>query len=287
MNSTFRLNEQTRALLALGRVSNLPTVWSNCLAAWMLAGAGWQPHFLLLWTGTTLLYLGGMLLNDAFDVEFDRKYRPERPIVSGQIGARDVWGLGLLCLALGWMALLPIGKGVPILGLTLVATIVWYNAVHKRTVLAPLIMASCRFLLYLVAAAAAGAITLAVGERALALAAYIVGLSYLARTESSGVHPRWPQPLLFVPMIVALCEGQLDDPMLWLSLVAFSAWVVWCLHSVSTRKARLLPGGVGGLLAGIPLVDWVAQGSGALGLWWIFLFLFLSALLLQRVVSAT
>ena len=27
-----------KALLLLGRVSNLPTIWSNCLASWLLAG---------------------------------------------------------------------------------------------------------------------------------------------------------------------------------------------------------------------------------------------------------
>ena len=29
-----------RTLLILGRVSNLPTVWSNCLAGWLLDGGG-------------------------------------------------------------------------------------------------------------------------------------------------------------------------------------------------------------------------------------------------------
>ena len=58
-----------RTLLVLGRVSNLPTVWSNCLAAWLLNfGAAWNNFYVLL-AGTTMLYVGGMYLNDAFDVE--------------------------------------------------------------------------------------------------------------------------------------------------------------------------------------------------------------------------
>ena len=32
-----KLASQLRTLLILGRVSNLPTVWSNCLAGWWLA----------------------------------------------------------------------------------------------------------------------------------------------------------------------------------------------------------------------------------------------------------
>ena len=76
---------QLRTLLILGRVSNLPTVWSNCLAGWWLGGGGnfWKLPFLLL--GMSLLYTGGMFLNDAFDEEFDRQRRAERPIPTGKI----------------------------------------------------------------------------------------------------------------------------------------------------------------------------------------------------------
>ena len=72
-----------RALLILGRVSNLPTVWSNCLAGWWLGGGGNYANLLLLLLGATLLYAGGMFLNDAFDAEFDTQYRRARPIPSG------------------------------------------------------------------------------------------------------------------------------------------------------------------------------------------------------------
>ncbi|HEY0550448.1 MAG TPA: UbiA family prenyltransferase, partial [Verrucomicrobiae bacterium] len=74
-----------RALLLLGRVSNLPTVWSNCLAGWLLGGGGEWPQFAVLCGGATLLYVGGMFLNDAFDAEFDAQHRRERPIPSGAI----------------------------------------------------------------------------------------------------------------------------------------------------------------------------------------------------------
>ena len=89
-----------KALLLLGRVSNLPTVWSNCLAAWLLAGAALVESadvqgFAWLIAGATLLFLAGMFLNDAFDVQFDREHRPERPIPSGAISGKAVWVLGI------------------------------------------------------------------------------------------------------------------------------------------------------------------------------------------------
>src|SRR2546429_470557 len=49
-----------RTLLVLGRVSNLPTVWSNCLAGWWLGGGGNIDKLPFLLEGATFLYTGGM-----------------------------------------------------------------------------------------------------------------------------------------------------------------------------------------------------------------------------------
>ncbi len=107
-----------RTLLILGRVSNLPTIWSNCLAGWMLAGGGdWHrwPHFVFVCLGATFLYLGGMYLNDAFDAEFDQQHRAERPIPSGKINVTAVWQWGLSWLGLGLLCLGPLGATTAIL----------------------------------------------------------------------------------------------------------------------------------------------------------------------------
>src|SRR3974390_1221625 len=103
MSLAILLAQRMRALLVLGRISNLPTVWSNCLAAWFLGGGGQWRSFVLLCLGATPLYTGVMFLNDAFDVEFDRKYRSERPITSGQISLRFVWITGATLLFFGWL----------------------------------------------------------------------------------------------------------------------------------------------------------------------------------------
>ena len=58
--------------LRLGRVSNVPTVWTNVLAASALCGASPAPSMLVvLCLAMTLAYVGGMYLNDAFDSEHD------------------------------------------------------------------------------------------------------------------------------------------------------------------------------------------------------------------------
>ena len=54
-----------RTLLVLGRASNLPTVWSNCFAGWLLGGGGSWIKLAVLTVGGSLAYIGGMFLNDA------------------------------------------------------------------------------------------------------------------------------------------------------------------------------------------------------------------------------
>src|SRR5207247_84954 len=99
-----------RTLLLLGRISNLPTVWSNCLAGWIISGGGELARLLLVCIGTSSLYVGGMFLNDAFDADFDRQHRPERPIPSGAISRSAVWQWGFFWLLIGVIILCLVGR---------------------------------------------------------------------------------------------------------------------------------------------------------------------------------
>ena len=290
MSPGLPLAQRIRVLFVLGRISNLPTVWSNCFAAWLLGGGGRWQELLQLCLGATLLYSGGMFLNDAFDVKFDRQYRSERPIVSGQISLRFVSIAGAALLGLGWLALASLGASVAVFAALLLICIVFYNAVHKRTRLAPLLMASCRFLLYLVAASAAqaGASRLVLWF-ALSLFCYIVGLSYFARVESTGgIVSRWPSLLLFLPLVLAFTFGEASRPRLWVAAAVQCLWVMLCLNGALPKIRRFLRGGVAGLLAGIPFVDWLSV-AGCISQTpdLVFPILFLFALILQRVAPAT
>src|SRR5262245_13283313 len=82
--------------LRLGRVSNLPTVWTNVLAGVVLAGGRPQPRLLTLWTALSCFYVGGMFLNDAFDRQVDARERAEGPITSGEKVGTEVYGSVLL-----------------------------------------------------------------------------------------------------------------------------------------------------------------------------------------------
>ena len=283
-------NSYLRSLLILGRVSNLPTVWSNCLAGWLLAGGGSTAHFVQLTLGTTFLYLGGMFLNDAFDADFDRQNRPERPIPSGAIDVGEVWKWGSVWLILGVVCLSLLGLQSAILAFLLAISILLYDSIHKIFILSPVIMAACRFLVILIAssAATAGITGLSIWS-ALVLAAYIVGLSYMARTESSpGPLRYWPLLFLAAPVILAMTINRGDY--LWRGIFLSALLVVWianCARHAYAGTPHNVARMIGGLLAGIVLVDLLAVASLTLPFALLFLSLFLLALAAQRFIPPT
>lgn len=279
-----------RNFLLLGRVSNLPTVWSNCLAGWWLGGGGNFDQLPFLFSGVTLIYLGGMFLNDAFDEDFDRQHRRERPIPSGAATAKSVWRWGLVLLGVGAACLYWLGTVAGWLGFALVVCVLVYDAIHKLITFSPVLMGICRFFVYVIAAAVGvSGVTGWAIWCGLALGAYVTGLSFVARRESArGPMQYWPLILLAVPILLALImnAGPFRPPALLLAAI-FGLWVLRCLRHTLWSPVRRVGRTVSGLLAGIVLVDWLAIADAPLELSFVFLGLFLAALLLQRFVPAT
>jgi hypothetical protein len=287
---TLETRKYFRTLLVLGRVSNLPTVWSNCLAGWLIAGGGSIAALLLLCGGATALYIGGMYLNDAFDVEFDRLNRKERPIPSGAISVGDVWGYGLSWLGLGLVLVYFFNTTTFALAIALVFSIVLYDAVHKAIAFSPVLMALCRFFLFLMAASVGrnGINGLAVWT-AFALAFYIVGLSYVARSESNrGPIRYWPCLFLIAPLILAFLanDGDFRKQSLLLSVILLF-WILRCLYHIIFATTKNVGRTVSGLLAGIALVDLLSCNGSAAGWLLLFALMFGLALLFQRYIPAT
>lgn len=279
-----------RALLVLGRVSNLPTVWSNCLAGWLLGGGGSGWSLFDLCAGTTLLYVGGMYLNDAVDVEFDRQHRQERPIPAGHVNALTVWWFAIVLLGGGLLLLMPLGYPTAVLAVLLSGTIVVYDIVHKWVAFAPVLMAGCRFWLFLVAASVGmDGVTGYSVWCALVLAAYVVGLSYIARRESlNSAVAWWPMLALAAPAVLALLVDNADFRGRGIGLsVLLLAWVIQCIRHTFWMGERNVGRTVSGLLAGIVLVDLLAVAGGSTVTGIIFAALFGLALLFQRYVPAT
>src|ERR671923_2518876 len=80
-----------RQYLLLVRAPNLFTVPSNILTGYFAmtpVGLTDTGALLLLVVSSIFLYMSGIILNDYFDIEIDRKERPNRPLASGRIKKR-------------------------------------------------------------------------------------------------------------------------------------------------------------------------------------------------------
>jgi 4-hydroxybenzoate polyprenyltransferase len=146
-----------RTALQLGRVSNLPTVWTNVLAGTVLSGV--EPSLAVVVSvgvATSLLYIAGMYLNDAFDHRWDAEHRARRPIPMGEVDVRTVFVAGFGMMAAGLVILL-VGPGGPrafLPGLVLAGLVVLYDVSHNKNPIAPVILGLCRVAVYVVAARA-------------------------------------------------------------------------------------------------------------------------------------
>jgi 4-hydroxybenzoate polyprenyltransferase len=262
--------------LRLGRVSNLPTVWTNAFAGAALAGGelGVSVAAALL-AAVTLLYTAGMFLNDFYDRDVDAIQRPSRPIPAGQAEPSEVLAVGAGALAAGvvfaTIAAAASSTGSPLGAFTaasaLATCVVVYDAIHKHTPLAVLVMAACRALVYLVAAAAVAANTTpAVLAGAVALFVYVTGMSAVARRETERrVTDRWPLALLVAPPTIALWLGRSEPASLALT-AAFAAWTFAAVRPLG-RGDTDVGLAVSRMIAGICLLDAaLIAGRGRLGL---------------------
>lgn len=190
---------------------------------------------------------------------------------------------GLVCLTF-------CGGNTLALGVALALSILLYDAVHKLLSFSPVLMGSCRFFLYLTASSCgvSGVTGWAVWA-GLALTAYIAGLSYFARRESSGSPlAYWPLLLLYFPCALSLImnTGAYRQDALLLSLI-LGLWVARCARFTMGPSEKQVGRAVSGLLAGIVFVDWLAITDGAGHLGFLFIALFILALAFQRFVPAT
>ncbi len=141
-----------KGVLALCRVSNLPTVWMNVLTAMVLSSAGFSAgDFLLLAVSLSAFYCGGMGLNDLFDRETDAVHQTFRPIPARRISLSQAQMVTGSCFAVGaGLLLVAPWPSAVVPGAVLLALIYFYDRLHKRHPSSVLMMAACRTMVFVV-----------------------------------------------------------------------------------------------------------------------------------------
>lgn len=304
-------------LLAAGRVANLPSVVSNVVfgASFII----WWVDFEalnLFWPALAgcFLYLGGCFLNDWYDRPWDQKNKPERALPAGRLFPPGVLFLALAFLLAGLVCsfLQAVPAGWVAVGIVLAVAL--YTWIHKKSTLGVIPMGLCRGGLYflgLTSQAIPEIIPKGVGFwkgpslissfpglvfPALGLAAFVAGLSLLARYEARGIVDPWKKWLAMVLLLLpSVTVSFLGFSAVLIALVGFGAIVLWGHRLLRQSIGR----GVSFFLASICLVDGIPlamMAFGSIGVpltpnYWPFLgvsaLAFLLALALQRIAPAT
>lgn len=270
MSATAGQMPSLSTLLRLGRISNVPTIWTNVIAGAFIAGGALPAdRMMLVLLAMTAFYVGGMYLNDFFDRAIDARDRPGRPIDAGEISASTVSliGFGLLAVGVGLMS--AFGFDAVVCGALLAAAIVVYDVWHKGNMLSPVVMGLCRALVYIGAGIAmTGAASAALIIGAIALASHVAGITYAAKQESlDRVGHLWPLAMLTVPLLIAL-PALLSG---WSVVTAFLLLLAADGVAIRLLAKRPVPGSVplavSGLIAAISLVDALAIALAGGGIW--------------------
>jgi len=188
-----------RTLAQLVRLPNLPTAIADIALAALATDSlprQWLA-FLLLAIASCSLYMAGMVWNDYFDSDRDRKERPERPIPSGRISRKVAGRIGVTLLALGLVFACLAGAARvddegnrdtlrPLsMAICLTVAIFAYDGWLKKTAMGPVAMGSCRFFNVLMGITLSGGWAWPLGPAlALAVGTYIAGVTWFARTEA-------------------------------------------------------------------------------------------------------
>jgi 4-hydroxybenzoate polyprenyltransferase len=192
-----------RAYLQLMRLPNVFTALADILAGYFIVSVGVLqgrmdlPEICLLLAASAGLYTGGIVLNDYFDAEVDRRERPGRPIPSGRVPGRAAGQLGWGLIGAGMAFAILAGSSSFMVALGIVIAVISYNGFSKGIpVVGPLNMGFCRYLNLTLGMSPALKSLLGDASNGdwsplflvpLVMMAYIATLTFLARMEAGSL----------------------------------------------------------------------------------------------------
>jgi 4-hydroxybenzoate polyprenyltransferase len=150
----YHVTQRVKEYLQLIRLPNVFTTPSNILAGYFAAATTTAAaaeadgvHLIALMVSSGLLYIAGIVLNDYFDIEIDKKERPSRPLPSGKISKGYALAIAIVALLIAnIIALVVVGPISLAISLPLTLLIIAYDYQLKYSVFGPFAMGGTRFL---------------------------------------------------------------------------------------------------------------------------------------------
>ena len=135
----------------LFRIPNIFTVPPDIMAGYFITATIKSNvinynDLLILGFSSVFLYIGGLITNDLFDFDIDKKERPNRPLPSGKINKNTTIFLSFLFLGSGFLLALSMSLTSALVSVILVMMILSYNYKLKNGVSRPFLMGSIRAL---------------------------------------------------------------------------------------------------------------------------------------------
>lgn len=175
-----------KAFLRIVRLPNVITAASNSLAGAFCAGVALDRWAVLagLAVVSMAIYASGILFNDLFDLEEDRRERPDRPLPSGQVGIRSAAVVAVALMAIGVSTGWALGMRTGAVSTLLAAAVLGYDAGLKRTFAGPWVMGICRGANFGLGLALAQSFDLRLLLSVFGYVAYVAGVTYVSRQET-------------------------------------------------------------------------------------------------------
>ena len=252
-----------RQYIILVRLPNIFTAASNILSGYFTIVATVSSSFINLhllylvglMTSSSLLYLAGIVFNDYFDIEIDKKERPTRPLPSGKITKRKALTIAISSMIAANVIALVINWTSFIIAIILTTIIIAYDyGLKHNNITGPIVMGLARSInVILGASPALSTLLLSVTASkmllfiAISLFLYVVAISILSKKEVSGKATNLiiisSLSIVFVDIAAIAIAGLIGvfQPVVFAFLVLFSVVMIITFRPILRGLDNLAP----------------------------------------------
>ncbi len=231
----------------------------------------------MLMISSGLLYVSGVIFNDYFDIEIDRKERPSRPLVSGKVSKRNAMKIGLISMISAAILSFFVSWSSFAIAIFLSSAIFAYDYKLKHNrILGPISMGGSRFLNVLLGSSPLLQLPINVNLGkpffvAIILFVYVVVIILFSKKEISGMNSKKQTVILFsivyfiiATIGIAIVLGVFKT---WsiVILVCFVVIISLIFKQIIVRDATSIQKGIKNMIISIIILDSIFV-SGTAGL---------------------